>query len=133
LADAGADPSRVVFEITETAAASQVEAIQAFAQRMHKLGCRVALDDFGVGFGSLRYLKTLAPHYLKIDMEFVRGLTQSSEDERIVRAIVTMARGCGMLTVAEGVEDADTLVALGAIGVDYAQGFHLGRPALVES
>ena len=129
---AGADPSRIVFEITETAAASQVESLKLFAERLHELGCGVALDDFGVGFGTLRYLKHLAPRYLKIDLEFVRGLTSSDQDERIVRSIVTMARGCGIRTVAEGVEDAETLTALRLIGVDYAQGFHLGRPAPVS-
>ena len=66
-------------------------------------------------------------------MEFIRGLTGSEQDERIVRSIVTMARGCDIRTVAEGVEDAETLTALRLLGVDYAQGFHLGRPAPIDS
>ena len=133
LTAAGVDPATVVFEITETAAASQVDALEVFAERLQALGCSVALDDFGVGFGSLRYLKYLSPRYLKIDMEFVRGLATSEDDARMVRSIVTMAQGCGILTVAEGVEDAETMAALRSLGVDYAQGFYLGRPTLVRS
>jgi EAL domain-containing protein (putative c-di-GMP-specific phosphodiesterase class I) len=95
------------------------------------MGCALAIDDFGTGFGSLTYLKHLPVRYLKIDMEFVRGLVGSETDQAIVRSIVTIAESLGMTTVAEGVEDARTAEVLRESGVDLAQGFHLGRPAPV--
>ncbi len=93
-----------------------------------QLGCQVALDDFGTGFGSFTYLKRLHADYLKIDMEFVRELTRSTGDQHVVEAIVTLARGFGQRTIAEGVEDQETLTLLRQLGVSHAQGFHLGRP-----
>ena len=124
----GADPANVVFEITETAAATAGEELRAFGARIERLGCALAIDDFGTGFGSLTYLKHLPVRYLKIDMEFVRGLSESAADRAIVQSIVTIARSLGMQTIGEGVEDEATLATLTELGVDYAQGYHLGRP-----
>ncbi len=132
LAESGADPAHLVLEITETAIAADMADVRAFAERVELLGCGLALDDFGTGFGSLSYIKNLHARYLKIDMDFVRELPTSVTDRRIVRAIVGMAQGLGMRTVAEGVEDARTLEVLKLYGVDYAQGYHLGRPAPLE-
>jgi diguanylate cyclase (GGDEF)-like protein/PAS domain S-box-containing protein len=124
----GADPDRVVFEITETSTVTAIEDLRAFGMRIERLGCALAIDDFGTGFGSLTYLKHLPVRYLKVDTEFVRGLVNSQSDQAIVRAIVTIAASLGMRTVAEGVEDQQTADRLVDLGVDYAQGFHLGRP-----
>ncbi len=124
----GADPARLVFEITETALMRQMDLGVAFAERLAGLGCRFALDDFGTGYGSFTYLKRLPVHYLKIDREFVRELGSSPHDRHVVQAIVSLASGFEAQTIAEGVEDAETLELLRALGVDYAQGFHLGRP-----
>ncbi|MDX6581031.1 MAG: hypothetical protein QOI10_215 [Solirubrobacterales bacterium] len=129
----GADPSNVVFELTETAAATASEELREFGTRIERLGCALAIDDFGTGFGSLTYLKHLPVRYLKIDMEFVRGLNESAADRAIVQSIVTIAGSLGMQTIGEGVEDERTLERLASLGVDYAQGYHLGRPAALSA
>ena len=92
------------------------------------MGCEFALDDFGAGFGSFYYLKHLPVDYLKIDGEFVRGLPRSQIDQRMVKAMVEIARGLELRTIAECVETAETLELLQEYGVDFAQGYHLGRP-----
>ncbi len=126
---AGADPSHLVFEITETALLNDVEKGRAFTEGIVALGSSIALDDFGTGFGTFTHVKNLKVGYLKIDIEFVRGLPESVENQHVVKAIVDLARGFGCETVAEGVEDGDVLELLREYGVDYAQGFYLGRPA----
>jgi PAS domain S-box-containing protein len=129
LHDSGADPKLLVFEVTETAIANDFEAGRAFAEKLTALGCGFALDDFGTGFSSLTYLKHLPADTLKIDIEFVRDLLSSEADQRLVRAIVDLARGFGQTTIAEGVEDGQTLQRLREMGVDRVQGYFLGRPA----
>jgi diguanylate cyclase (GGDEF)-like protein/PAS domain S-box-containing protein len=129
----GADPANVVFEITETAAATASDELRAFGARIERLGCALAIDDFGTGFGSLTYLKHLPVRYLKIDMEFVRGINDSAADRAIVQSIVTIAKSLGMQTIGEGVEDEQTLQTLTGLGVDYAQGYHLGRPVALSA
>jgi PAS domain S-box-containing protein len=129
----GVDPSLLVVEVTETAFVGQTEAGRAFAQRVRELGCRLALDDFGTGFSSLTYLKHLPADHLKIDIEFVRELTTSETDARVVRGIVALAREFNQTTIAEGVEDEETLVLLREMGVDQAQGYLFGRPAPMAS
>lgn len=128
----GADPAKLVFEITETAAIANLPSAAALAERLTALGCRFALDDFGVGFGSFYYLKRLPLHYIKIDGDFIQTLVSSPTDRHVTRAIVDVARGLGLQTIAEFVEDAETLELLRGFGVDYAQGFHVGRPAPVD-
>ena len=132
LRETGTDPARLVFEITETAAAADMEEVRAFAERVQRIGCGLALDDFGTGFGSFIYLKHLPVRELKIDMEFVRHIDTSPADRRLVQSIVLIARGLGVRTVAEGVEDAAALRLLREYGVDRAQGWHLGAPAPVD-
>jgi diguanylate cyclase (GGDEF)-like protein/PAS domain S-box-containing protein len=127
LAD-GSDPSRFNFEITETAAVANMSDAQEFARRIRELGCSLSLDDFGTGFSSFTYLKHIPAQYLKIDIEFIRELEKNPADQQLVQAIVSIARGLGQKTVAEGVEDEETLATVRKLGVDYAQGFHLGRP-----
>ncbi len=122
-------PEMLVFEITETAIVEDEHAAYAFAERLHELGCRLALDDFGTGYGTLTYLKRLPVDYLKLDIEFVRDLPSNSASLHVVQAVVSLARDFGLQTVAEGVEDAATFELLATLGVDLAQGFHLGRPA----
>ena len=122
---------QTVFEITETAAAEHLGHARAFADELTDLGCGLALDDFGTGFGSFTYLRTLPLRYLKIDLSFVRNLVHSVDDRRVVQSIVAIAEQFGQKTIAEGVEDEQTLALLGELGVDYAQGFHVGRPTPV--
>lgn len=118
----------MIFELTETTAIANVEGAKAFASRLRGLGCQFALDDFGAGFGSFYYIKSLPFDYLKIDGAFIRGLATSPMDQLIVRAIVSIAKGLGKKTVAEFVADAETVRLLRQIGVDCAQGYQIGRP-----
>jgi PAS domain S-box-containing protein len=129
----GARPDDLVFEITETALMTDVDAGEAFARGLARLGCRVALDDFGTGYASFTYLKRLPISYLKIDIEFVRGLPQNPANRHVVAAIVSLAQAFGHETIAEGVEDEATLAALDELGVDYAQGFLFSRPSPIEA
>jgi PAS domain S-box-containing protein len=129
---AGADPGRIVVEVTETALVTNEDAAAEFARRITGLGCRMALDDFGTGYGGFSYLKRLPVALLKIDREFVRDAVSEHGSRHVVRAVVDLARGFGQRTVAEGVEDADTLRLLRRLGVDFAQGFAIARPCPVE-
>ena len=125
----GADPGDLVFEITETALMTDVRAGAEFARSLADLGCGLAIDDFGTGFGSLVYLKKLPITQLKIDIEFVRDLATNQANRAVVEAIVRLARAFNVRTVAEGIEDDATLECVRAAGVDFGQGFYLGRPA----
>jgi len=128
LAEGGIDPARLTFELTETAAIANVEDAKAFATRLRAKGCQFALDDFGAGFGSFYYLKNFPFDCLKIDGDFIRSLATSPMDRLVVEAIVSIAKGMGKKTVAEFVADEETVGLLRDIGVDCAQGFHIGIP-----
>jgi diguanylate cyclase (GGDEF)-like protein/PAS domain S-box-containing protein len=128
LAEAGIDPALLNFELTETAAIANVEEARAFATRLRGQGCQFSLDDFGAGFGSFSYLKSFPFDYLKIDGDFIRTLATSPVDQLVVEAIVNIARGMGKKTVAEFVADEQSADLLRKIGVDYAQGYHIGMP-----
>jgi EAL domain-containing protein (putative c-di-GMP-specific phosphodiesterase class I) len=123
------DPARLVIEVTETASISDMPRARAFCVGVHELGCSVALDDFGAGFGSFHYLKHLPFRYLKIDGAFIRGLPGSAHDQLVVKALVGIVREMGQQTIAEFVGDRETLQLLREYGVDFAQGFEVGRPA----
>ena len=123
------EPAQVIFEITETTAVANIPRAQEFANRLNALGCRFALDDFGAAFASFYYLKHLPFDYLKIDGEFIRGCVADRTDQLVIEAVVGIARGLGKRTVAEMVGDQETLELVRALGVDFVQGFHLGRPA----
>src|SRR4051794_5879535 len=131
--DDGLNPAWLDFEITETAAITNMEHARNFAQTVTAMGCGLGLDDFGTGFSSFSYLKELPIQHLKIDIEFIRELPRSPTDQRLVQALVQFAKAFGQETVAEGIEDAETLAMVRAFGIDYAQGFHIGKPALVAS
>ncbi len=130
---AGVDPALLVFEITETALIEDEGSARAFLERLRRLGCKIALDDFGTGYGSFTYLKQLPVDILKIDAEFVRDLLVDERSRSVVQAVVGLARGFGLITVAEGVEDQRTFELLSSLGVDQAQGFHLGRPCPLDA
>ncbi|MDX6581122.1 MAG: hypothetical protein QOI10_306 [Solirubrobacterales bacterium] len=128
----GADPSHLVFEITETAVIGAMENASRLAEHLRERGCRFALDDFGTGFAGLSSLKALPLDYLKIDREFVADVCASETDRQVIVASIALARAFGMKTIAEGVEDQQTLDAVRELGADYAQGYFLGRPAPIE-
>ncbi len=122
------DPLKVIFEITETAAVSDFAVANDLMLSIKELGCRFALDDFGIGFASFYYLKHLPMDFLKIDGSFIGQLPDSIEDQIIVRAMSQAAKGFGKITVAEYVEDRMTLNLLREYGIDYAQGYLISEP-----
>ncbi|GLZ37246.1 EAL domain-containing protein [Actinokineospora sp. NBRC 105648] len=128
LTAAGVAPGRLGFEITETAAVTNLDAARSLAQQLRASGCRITLDDFGSGFGSFVHLKRLPITGLKIDGEFIHGIDYGSRDTVLVQGIVDIARGLGLSVVAEWVERATQVEALSRLGVRVAQGFHLGEP-----
>lgn len=124
----GIDPSRLIVEITETAAVSDLHDAQHMIEALRHLGCGVSLDDFGVGFASFAYLKHLHVDTIKIDGIFIRDLTNDPANQVFVQAMVSVALGLGKSVVAEYVEDGRTLALLRNFGVDLVQGYHLDRP-----
>lgn len=126
---AAAVPARcLALEITETAAVSDLEEARRLIEALRRLGCEVAIDDFGVGFSTFYYLKHLPIDLLKIDGSFIQDLATNPVSQHLVRAIVDMAGGLDIRCVAECVEDEETLAWARRHGVDYAQGFHVGSP-----
>ena len=121
--------SQLVFEITETAAMSDVDVTQHFIRELKEMGCRFALDDFGAGFSSFYYLKRFDVDYLKIDGSFVRDLATDEGNRIFVRALCDVARGLNKQVVAEWVENRRTLEILNEMGTLYGQGYLFQRPA----
>ena len=128
LRQAGVDPRRLIVEITETAAVSDLHDAQRMIEALRQLGCGVYLDDFGVGFSSFAYLKHLQVDTIKIDGLFIRDLSNDPDNQVFVQAMVSVALGLGKSVVAEFVEDGSTLALLRRFGVDLVQGYHLDRP-----
>ena len=124
----GVDPGQILFEITETAAIADLPRAQRFLSALRGMGCRFILDDFGKGLSSLGYLRNLPIDFLKIDGGFVRNMTVDPVQTALVASIHEIADVLGLRTIAEFVEDEDTLDAVRRIGIDYAQGFLLARP-----
>ncbi|TDG20754.1 EAL domain-containing protein [Paraburkholderia silviterrae] len=125
--------SCVCFEITETAAITNMHDAITLISRLRAHGCRFALDDFGAGMSSLNYLKHLNVDYLKIDGSFIRGIVDSPLDQAIVRSINQVAHAAGKETIAEFVEDAEIVDCMVAMGVDFVQGYAVGRPAPLDA
>lgn len=128
LASARVDPALLTFEVTETAAIADLDRAQDFISSLKELGCRFALDDFGVGFSSFSQLKHLKVDYLKIDGSFVRDLPRDEVDQRLVKTMVDLAHALGHETIAEYVRDEETAQLLRTLGADYGQGYYFGRP-----
>lgn len=124
----GAEPRRLIFEITETAAVSNINEAAQFVRRLHDAGCRVALDDFGVGYSSFHYLKHLPIDMVKIDGSFIRSLDTDQFDRVFVRAMGEVARGLNIATVGEFVENGRVVTVMRSLGIQYGQGYYLARP-----
>jgi diguanylate cyclase (GGDEF)-like protein/PAS domain S-box-containing protein len=122
------DPSHLICEVTETSAVANITHAQAFALHLRDQGCRFALDHFGAGFGSFYYLKHLPFDYVKIDGEFVQHAVTGHIDQLVIEAVVRIAQGLGKETIAEFVADEKTKRMVTRLGVDYAQGHHIGKP-----
>jgi EAL domain-containing protein (putative c-di-GMP-specific phosphodiesterase class I) len=121
----------LTFEVTETVAIANMALAETFLARLQQIGCSTALDDFGAGMSSFAYLRELPVDYVKIDGRFVRNLATNPTDQAMVRAMNDIAHALGKRTIAEFVEDEDCYRLLCEYGVDYAQGFHLGRPEAI--
>ncbi len=128
LAQTGVDPSRVIFEITETSAISNFEQTKKVVKELRSLGCGFALDDFGAGFNSYSYLKHFPVDILKIDGGFITDLENDPVDQLLVKSMIDIAHGLGKKTVAEFVERQSTMELLQDYGVDYIQGYLIGKP-----
>jgi diguanylate cyclase (GGDEF)-like protein/PAS domain S-box-containing protein len=124
----GLAAGRLSFEITETTAVRDIVAAREWMRRLNRLGCRFALDDFGTGFSSFTYLKSLPADFVKIDGSFIRDLEVNARNRALVKAIDTVAHTLGKETIAESVETLGTMPILRDLGVEYAQGYALGRP-----
>ena len=128
LNDTGLEPSCLELELTESILIKNVDTVLATVRRLKTLGLTLSIDDFGTGYSSLAYLKRFKVDKLKIDQSFVRDLTSDPEDETIVRTIVQMAHSLNLRTIAEGVEDAETMEHLRRLNCDEIQGYHIARP-----
>lgn len=126
-------PQQLTLEITETAALNQLTHAETLLNGIRALGCKLALDDFGVGFSTFQYLKHLPVDYVKIDGSFIRTLESSEDDQLFVKALVEAIHSYGKLAIAEYVENEAILRWVTELGVDYAQGYHFGRPQSVEA
>lgn len=123
----------ICFEITETAAISNLSRVVHFMKTLKKLGCMFSLDDFGSGLSSFTYLKNLPVDYLKIDGQFIRNVVEDNVDESMVKAIREVGHAMGIETIAERVETKKVLEKLSSLGVEFAQGYYIARPASVAS
>ncbi len=128
----GIDPTQFVFEITETAALSEIDVTLSFIKRLKDMGCRFALDDFGAGFSSFYYLKRFEVDYLKIDGSFVRDIVTDESSRLFVKALNDVARGMKKQVIAEWVEETAALDMLVEMGTEYGQGYLFQRPQLLE-
>ncbi|MGZ3239430.1 MAG: EAL domain-containing protein [Burkholderiaceae bacterium] len=122
------DPSRIIFELTETAAFYNLDEVRHFVSRIKGLGCRFALDDFGVGFSSFYYIKELDFDYLKLDGSFIKNLPKNLNDQVFVRAMVEISKVFDLMVIAEWVEDKETEEMLREFSVSYGQGYYFGKP-----
>jgi diguanylate cyclase (GGDEF)-like protein/PAS domain S-box-containing protein len=123
----------ICFEITETAAISNLSRVVHFMNTLKKVGCKFSLDDFGSGLSSFTYLKNLPVDFLKIDGQFIRNVAGDSVDESMVRAINQVGNAMGIATIAERVETKEVLDKLSELGVEYAQGYYIAKPCSVQS
>ncbi len=132
LDEGDADPALLTFEVTETAAVTDFTTAAHVIDRLCEFGCRVALDDYGAGWGPFQYLRRLPFDVIKIDGSVVRDLPRNDADRLTVKAVVQVAKGLGKETIAEHVEDEETVELLRSYGVDMAQGHHLGGPKALQ-
>lgn len=128
ICESGVEPSRLGFEITETVAVKDFVWVEKWIKRLRDLGCFFALDDFGIGFTSFNYLRTLPVDFIKIDGSYIRNLDQDASQLALVQAIQTVAKALGKQTIAEFVENEKILEIIRELGINYAQGYYLGQP-----
>jgi len=128
----GIPPEKLCFELSETAAIANLSRVRSVIATLGQLGCKFALDDFGSGVSSFTFLRDLPINFIKIDGSFISRMDEDPVCEEMVRSINRISHVLGCATVAESVEDVQTLYALDALGIDFAQGFYVGRPEPVD-
>lgn len=129
----GVPANAIIIEITESLAVRHLSFVEQQIAALRRLGCELALDDFGTGYSSFGYLQRLPMDYIKIDGCFIRDLVKNPVDQKMVRLIGEIGREAGMKTIAEYVKDGEALSLLGELGIDYAQGYFIGRPESTPS
>lgn len=127
----GVSPKKIVFEITENLAVRHLTHVERQVAALREMGCEVALDDFGKGYSSLGYIQQLSFDYIKIDGSFIRNLVKNPVDQKMVRLIAEIGREAGMKTIAEYVQSGPAFSLLAELGVDFAQGYYVGKPVSV--
>ncbi len=128
----GVDPSQIVFEITDTSAVSNFQSSSVLVSRIKELGCVLALNDFGIEYPTLNYLKNAQVDYVKIDGSLVRQIDKNTDDRIFVKALIELAQAYDIKAVAEFVESEAVLDILKEFGIDYAQGYHIGKPGVID-
>jgi EAL domain-containing protein (putative c-di-GMP-specific phosphodiesterase class I) len=128
LAESGLSPGRLDLELTESIVLQDIDAVAADLRNLLDLGVHVSIDDFGIGYSSLNYIKKLPVDRIKIDMSFVRNICTEPSDAAIVRAIITLGHSLDMKVVAEGVETIEQLARMQTEGCDEVQGYYFGKP-----
>jgi EAL domain-containing protein (putative c-di-GMP-specific phosphodiesterase class I) len=126
------DQKRIIFEITDSAAVSKYHSTNELINKIKDLGCILALNDFGIEYPSLHYLKNAPVDYVKIDGSLIRQIDKNNDDKIFVKALTEVAQAFGKKTVAEYVESEAILTILREFGIDYAQGYHIGKPEAME-
>lgn len=132
LITSGINPANLVMEIPESAIVENIQESKRFITTLKEMGCRFALDDFGIGFSSFNYLKNLLVDMLKIDGSLICDLLHKTEDQHLVKAMVGVAHGLGKETIAKFVNNEETIQLLQGYGVDYAQGYFIGEPCIIS-
>ncbi|MCU0495503.1 MAG: EAL domain-containing protein, partial [Chloroflexaceae bacterium] len=133
LRETGVLSQQLIIEVTESAAMRDPETTMDVLSGLKALGMRIALDDFGSGYASLKYLKQLPVDSIKVDRSFVQGIGQDEKDEAVLQTLAALGKGLGLAVVAEGVEHNEQLNWLSRVGYDQAQGYLIGRPMPAES
>ena len=128
----GIDPSRLLLEVTESGVIHNINTAVSIMHKIREIGCKFALDDFGTGFASYNHLKLLPVDIIKIDGSFIKNIETSPEDRLFVKSITEIGGSMNMQIVAEYVENGAILEILNEIGVQYAQGYHIGKPAALN-
>jgi EAL domain-containing protein (putative c-di-GMP-specific phosphodiesterase class I) len=125
-------PNALLFEVTETAAMNNLQNASSILAELQALGCKTALDDFGTGYSSFTYLKELPVDFVKIDGSFIKDIDRNTLNKAMVKAINDIAHELGKQTIAEFVESENILDELIELKIDYAQGFHISKPEIIE-
>ena len=131
ISEFGVGTSRLCFEITETGTISNLVKAADFVRAFRNIGCKFSIDDFGTGLASHNYLRELPVDYVKIDGSFITGIHKNRNDYAMARSINDLAHFLGQQTIAESVENAEIIAKLEEIGVDYLQGWGIGKPKLL--